>query len=118
MQALDDDIIPLLRPVTTVSGETVDRLMVAKGTIVMIPIHCVNRAASIWGADCKAFVPERWLSDDGLPQRAKEYPGYHHTLTFLDGPRICLGKGLAIFEIKVAELTSPIWSHFSPIPGV
>lgn len=69
--------------------------------MVSIPIQCINRAASIWGKDCKTFVPERWLTEDGLPQRAKEFTGYHHTLTFLEGPRTCLGKGFALAEIKV-----------------
>lgn len=75
--------------------------MVAAGTSVTIPIDCVNRAFSVWGDDGKEFVPERWLNDGGLPQRAKEFPGYQHTLTFLEGPRTCLGKTFALLEMKV-----------------
>ena len=101
LQALEDDVIPLSRPVKTASGAIVNHLIVAKDTAVTIPMYYVNRAASIWGKNCKEFNPERWLVEDGLPQSAKEYSGYNHTLTFLDGPRTCLGKGFALIEIKV-----------------
>ncbi len=47
--------------------------------------------------------PERWLEDESeLPPLAKELPGYHHLLTFSEGPRMCLGKGFAVTEIKVS----------------
>jgi cytochrome P450 len=62
----------------------------------------MNRATSIWGPEAKEFVPERWLEDEkGLPTRAKDIQGYHHLLTFVDGPRTCLGKGFALAEFKV-----------------
>ena len=101
MQALQDDLIPLAQPITTASGAIVNELEVTKGTAITIPIHCVNRALSIWGEDAKRFMPERWLVPGGVPQRAKEFPGFHHTLTFLEGPRMCLGRGFALIEIKV-----------------
>jgi cytochrome P450 len=64
----------------------------------------MNRATAIWGPDAKEFKPERWLDNEsGLTARAKEIQGYHHLLTFIDGPRTCLGKGFALTEFKVSR---------------
>lgn len=63
----------------------------------------MNRSTSFWGPDAKEFKPERWLDDEsGVPEKAKEVQGYHHLLTFVDGPRTCLGKGFALAEFKVS----------------
>ncbi|KAJ6553276.1 cytochrome P450 [Mycena capillaripes] len=96
--AAHDDIIPLGTPIITPSGETITSLNVAAGTGVILPIRCVNRSDEFWGADAKVFKPERWFED--ITDRAKELQGYHHLLTFHDGPRICLGRAFALAEIK------------------
>lgn len=96
-----DEVIPLSAPVTLESGETLDSIPVPKGTTVVIPIRAINRSKTIWGEDAKEFVPERWLeSEKGLTPNAKQIQGYHHLMTFSDGPRICLGRGFAIAEFK------------------
>jgi len=104
-QAIDDDVIPLSEPVRTKSGELVDSLTVAKGTLVAISIESMNRSAAIWGEDAKVFRPSRWLEDahgqSGIPAKAKEIQGHRHLLTFVDGPRTCLGKNFALTEFKV-----------------
>ena len=65
-------------------------------------MRCVNRSDEFWGADAKAFKPERWLENEaGLTPQSKEIPGFHHFFTFIDGPRICLGKLFAVAEFKV-----------------
>jgi cytochrome P450 len=99
IQAAHDDIIPLGTPITTPSGETITSLTVAAGTAIILPIRCVNRSDEFWGADAKVFKPERWF--ENITDRAKELQGYHHLLTFHDGPRICLGRAFALAEIKV-----------------
>lgn len=70
----------------------------------------MNRSESIWGPDAKEMKPERWLTDDGklvsdggLTDKAKEVQGYHHLLTFVDGPRTCLGRHFALAEFKVNQ---------------
>ncbi|KAI5117517.1 hypothetical protein M0805_009525 [Coniferiporia weirii] len=96
-----DDVIPLRTPVTTASGESVDCITVAGGASLVVPILAVNRSEAIWGADAKEFKPERWLDGEaGLTPKAKELQGYHHLLTFIDGPRTCLGRGFAVTEFK------------------
>jgi len=96
--ATRDDVIPLSSPVTTRSGNTVTSLTVAKGTLVTTPISCMNRSEAFWGPNAKEFEPERWLTDSNL--RSKEIQGHRSLLTFVDGPRICLGKAFALAEFK------------------
>ncbi|KAG7441569.1 cytochrome P450 [Guyanagaster necrorhizus] len=96
--ATEDDILPLSTPVMTKSGETVNSLFIAKGTVITTPIGTLNRSEQFWGPDAKEFKPERWLEDSA--PRAKEIQGHRHLLTFIDGPRTCLGKTFALTEFK------------------
>ncbi|EGN92322.1 hypothetical protein SERLA73DRAFT_191276 [Serpula lacrymans var. lacrymans S7.3] len=98
--AAEDDVIPLSVPVQTASGEVVDRLTIAKDTILTIPIRCVNRSVDFWGPDAKEFNPDRWIDDGKISGKAKDLQGHRHLLTFADGPRTCLGKGFALAEFK------------------
>lgn len=56
----------------------------------------MNTSADIWGSDAAEFVPERWLG----PRKAQTEANYN--LTFLDGPRGCIGQGFARSELKCA----------------
>ncbi|KAH7921980.1 cytochrome P450 [Leucogyrophana mollusca] len=98
--AADDDVIPLSEPIQTASGQVVDRISVAKGTLISIPMLSINRSLALWGSDAKDFKPERWVHEDGISEKAKEIQGHRHLLTFIDGPRTCLGKGFAVAEFK------------------
>ncbi|CAK5267572.1 unnamed protein product [Mycena citricolor] len=111
--ALEDDVIPLSRPVQTASGAYVDKLPIAKGTHITTSFFFTSLSKSVWGADASEFKPERWL-DDSIPASAKEFPGYSHTMAFLDGPRTCLGKGLALLELRM--LLSLLVSRYSFSP--
>jgi cytochrome P450 len=53
-----------------------------------------------WGEGALEFRPERWLEED-VHVKAKDFQGHRHLLTFIDGPRICIGKGFAVMEFKV-----------------
>ncbi|KAG1815929.1 cytochrome P450 [Suillus subaureus] len=98
--AAADDIIPLSEPVHTESGEMTNSIYIGKGTLIMIPVAAINRSSAIWGPDAKEFKPARWLAEDGISGKAKEVQGHRHLLTFVDGPRTCLGKEFAITEFK------------------
>jgi cytochrome P450 len=90
-------------PLTLQTGEIVNKLSVAAGTIVTVPIQAINRSKLIWGEDALEFRPERWLNGEaGIPKLAKQFQGFHHLLTFVDGQRTCLGKTFAVTEIKVS----------------
>ncbi|KAG6375286.1 cytochrome P450 [Boletus reticuloceps] len=100
--AIEDDVVPLSEPIRTQSGEIVDSLTIAKGTLVAISMECMNRSSAIWGEDAKIFRPSRWFEngENGIPAKAKEIQGHRHLLTFVDGPRMCLGKNFAVTEFK------------------
>ncbi|KAG6375251.1 cytochrome P450 [Boletus reticuloceps] len=72
----EDDVIPLSEPVRTKSGQLVENLSIAKGTVLSIPIASVNLSAVVWGEDAKVFNPSRWLEgnhgNSGIPAKAKE----------------------------------------------
>ena len=97
-----DDTLPLTHPILTASGEFVDRIFVAKGTVIRIPVVAINNSEFLWGKDTDKFDPKRWLEpnrDEG--GRWTEIQGYKNLLTFGSGPRMCVGKNFAINEIKV-----------------
>ncbi|KAG2101113.1 cytochrome P450 [Suillus discolor] len=100
LQARVDDVIPLSEPVCTGSGKMTDSISIAKGSLFVIPIEAINRSLAIWGPDAKEFKPDRWLTEDGITGKAKEVQGHRHLLTFVDGPRTCLGKDFALAEFK------------------
>ncbi|PBK82650.1 cytochrome P450 [Armillaria gallica] len=98
--ATQDDVLPLSTPVVTKSGETVNSIFVAKGSILTVTLETLDTSEEFWGPNAKEFKPERWLED--FAPRAKEIQGHRHLLTFVDGPRTCLGKTFALAEFKAA----------------
>ncbi|KAJ7071726.1 cytochrome P450 [Mycena belliarum] len=101
-EAMVDDVVPIGEPITTASGDVVNSIAVTKGAMVTVSIRGMNRSEVFWGPDAKAFRPERWLTLSDDPLRAKEIQGHRHLITFLDGPRTCLGKAFALAEFKAA----------------
>ncbi|RPD62175.1 cytochrome P450 [Lentinus tigrinus ALCF2SS1-7] len=98
--AAKDDIIPLSQPLRLPNGEVTHHVAVAEGQEVAIPIGYINTAKELWGEDAGEFRPERWLTPEGLPKKAQEVQGHRHLLTFVDGHRMCLGRGFALAEFK------------------
>lgn len=77
-----------------------DGTIVAGGTRVTYHPYAMGRMESIWGHDCAEFNPERWL-ENGVFKQANpfKYP------VFQAGPRVCLGKEIALVEIKTVALS-------------
>ncbi|CAH9109689.1 unnamed protein product [Cuscuta epithymum] len=72
-----------------------DGTFVRKGARVTYHPYAMGRMESIWGPDCREFRPERWLENgDFRPECPFKYP------VFQAGPRVCLGKDMALVEIK------------------
>ena len=70
---------------------------IPKGTTLMISPFAINRSVALWGADAEEFRPERWASrEDGAAAVESNY-GF---LTFLAGPRGCIGNVFAKVEFK------------------
>ena len=99
-------MIPLSQPVHARSGKLVNHITVGKGMYLTVSVSSMNRSTALWGADAKEFRPERWMEDEGISAGAKEVQRHRHLLTFIDGPRTCLGKGFTITEFKVRSTAS------------
>jgi cytochrome P450 len=78
--AVSDDYLP-------------DGTFVPGGSTVVYDIYSMGRDTAIWGEDAEVFRPERWLESD-KPRGSYEYP------VFNAGPRECLGRRLAMVEMK------------------
>lgn len=83
--ALNDDIWP-------------DGTEIKKGDYVIWCPWAQGRSEKVWGADAKAFKPERWITQAGELRRESQgqWPAFHA------GPRVCLGQNLATLEALVA----------------
>ncbi|KAJ7574971.1 cytochrome P450, partial [Mycena floridula] len=88
----------LSTPITTRDGQVVSSIAIPKGVLVVVPIHAINMSATFWGSDAKDSRPERWLEPESGP--AKEIHSHRHILTFISGPRECMGKTFALIEFK------------------
>ncbi|KAI0061904.1 cytochrome P450 [Artomyces pyxidatus] len=109
-----DISVPLSRPTKTTDGE-ITSVFVPKGTTVILPALGVNRDPEIWGADAMEWKPERWLAP--LPESVTKagVPGvYSNTLTFLAGPRSCIGLKYAELEMKAVLSQFVRQFRFSP----
>lgn len=58
-----------------------------------------NRSECIWGADAAEFKPERWLGE-GKATHGGTNNRLANNITFLFGPRSCLGQSFARAEMK------------------
>ncbi|KAL6595581.1 hypothetical protein ACP70R_047921 [Stipagrostis hirtigluma subsp. patula] len=78
-----------------------DGTYVSGGARVMYHPYAMGRMPSIWGADHGAFRPDRWLTGPGgsfAPESLYRYP------VFQAGLRVCLGKELAVTEMKAVAV--------------
>jgi cytochrome P450 len=87
---------------TTIAGQKIPR-----GTIISICPQSVNRSPEFWGDTADDFRPERWIDTD--PVTGRQTPNKHGgagtnfaQITFLHGPRACIGKDFAKAEFRCA----------------
>ena len=73
---------------------------VPKGTSIILVPWAINKSESMWGADAHVFNPDRWLpKHDGDKQAASGGATSNYAfLTFLHGPRSCIGQSFAKAE--------------------
>ena len=94
-------MLPLSQPVRGKDGRMISEIVVPRGTVVLGHFQASNSSKELWGEDAGEFRPERWLTPEGLPKKAQEVQGHPYLLTFVDGHRMCLGRGFALAEFKV-----------------
>jgi cytochrome P450 len=72
---------------------------VPKGTRVMLVPWAINKDSAFWGPEASKFNPDRWLPSENNPQSANGGAASNYSfLTFLHGPRSCIGQGFAKAE--------------------
>jgi cytochrome P450 len=72
---------------------------IPKGTEILLSPWAVNRSPELWGENAEKFVPERWI-DDGKPNNSGGAASNYSQLTFLHGPRSCIGQNFAKAELR------------------
>lgn len=78
----------------SVAEDTLGGYTVPAGTTIYIHANAIHRLPRFWGANADAFDPDRW---DHLPE---DYTT-NAFMTFLHGPRGCIGKKFAETEMKM-----------------
>lgn len=98
-----DDMIPLSKSYPTRDGKgTFDSILVRKGQDIVIPVQVINRLEAFWGPTANQFDPERWRN---VPATAKATGMPLQMLSFLEGPRGCIGSRFALAESKAILCT-------------
>mmetsp|Transcript_54343 Transcript_54343/g.151355 ORF Transcript_54343/g.151355 Transcript_54343/m.151355 type:complete len:568 (-) Transcript_54343:28-1731(-) len=78
--ALADDVLP-------------DGTLVSKGDYVFYEPYAMARDSANWGFNAAEWLPERWLD-------MQNEPSTFVNCAFQAGPRICLGRDMALLEAK------------------
>ncbi|KAI9658858.1 MAG: hypothetical protein M1831_003884 [Alyxoria varia] len=92
------------------------------GTTVLMSPWATNRSHHHWGPDADEFRPQRWINEDGTPNNTGGSRSNYSLMTFLHGPRSCIGQGFARSELKCLlaafvgiyefELARPVEDYF------
>jgi cytochrome P450 len=69
---------------------------IPKGTLVVLPVWAINTDPELWGPDADEFNPDRWLKP-GQANAGGAASNYAF-MTFLHGPRSCIGQKFAHAE--------------------
>jgi cytochrome P450 len=98
LQAFCQEVLRLYPPVSvTIRQAVVDtsiaNIPIPKGTTIILAPWAINTSTALWGADAQEFRPERWIeSASGGVESNFSF------LTFLHGPRSCIGQRFAVAE--------------------
>ncbi|QYT02516.1 Cytochrome P450 [Trichoderma simmonsii] len=80
---------------------TIQGVPVKKGTRLTISPYAVNADPKLWGSDASQFNPDRWISAEGASDESNKRAASggaesnYAFLSFLHGPRSCIGMGFA-----------------------
>lgn len=73
-------------------------VLIRKGTVIIVPANSTNTSIEFWGDDAKEFNPDRWLSNGKADKTGGAVNNYGF-MTFIHGPRSCIGKDFARSEL-------------------
>ncbi|XP_044367105.1 noroxomaritidine synthase-like [Triticum aestivum] len=86
---------------------------VRPGDKILVFNYSMGRMKRVWGADCREFRPERWISEDGKLR----YVPSNKFVAFNSGPRTCLGKEMVLVQMKVT-VAAVAWNFaVEVVPG-
>jgi cytochrome P450 len=95
--------IPVTARIAT-RDTSINSTFVPKGTLCFVAPWATNRDPSLWGPDAEQFRPERWIDHLETGQDRVNYVGgadsNYSFLTFLHGPRSCIGERFARAELR------------------
>ena len=87
---------------TTIAGQHIP-----KDTTIFIVPWAINASKALWGDDAREFIPDRWLGP-GKANTGGADTNYAY-LTFLHGPRSCIGQSFAKGEFACL-LAAWVWT--------
>ncbi|CAF1466766.1 unnamed protein product [Didymodactylos carnosus] len=73
-------------------------IFIPKSTRVTYTPYHYHRLKSVWGQDAEDFHPERWIDKENEEKLKTE--SQYKFIAFNAGPRLCLGKTMALLEMK------------------
>lgn len=102
----------LFARVAPAGGKMICGQFVPEGTEVTAQAYVMQRNKEVYGADAEEFNPERWLVSE---KRTAELEAAQ--FTFGVGPRVCLGKDIALMEIYklLPEVSSSVLFCIHPL---
>ena len=111
------EALRLYPPAVIISRDTVEDMVIGdrqvpKGSTVMISPWLSQRNTKLWEHSDR-FWPERWETEELRGNRRYSY------LPFGAGPRVCIGMGLALMEMKImltGLLQNFTFDHWSEKP--
>ena len=105
LHAVCTEVLRLWAPVSLTLREaahdtSIQGQFVPKGTNVILAPWAINASTHLWGPDALEFKPERWLDVDGKANNKGSAASNFSFLTFLHGPRSCIGQKFAQAEFE------------------
>ncbi|KAL3517661.1 hypothetical protein ACH5RR_020250 [Cinchona calisaya] len=103
--AMKDDILP-------------DGTAVKKGTRIIYHPYAMGRVEEVWGKDWADFRPERWLEKDETGDEKWSFVSRDPFTypVFQAGPRVCLGKEMALLQMK--KVVAGVLRRFRVVPAL
>ncbi|KAI0395553.1 cytochrome P450 [Xylariaceae sp. FL0594] len=113
LQAVCAEVLRFYAPVPVTYREglvdtTIQGTRIPAGTPIVLCPRAINRNMALWGEDADVFKPERYLqSKNGTANSDKSdnsnggTRSNYATMTFLHGPRSCIGQSFAKAELAI-----------------
>lgn len=86
---------------TAIRDTAVGMTPIPKGTLFFVCPYAINRLPLLWGDTASDFIPERWIdASTGKANNTGGVTSNYANMTFLHGPRSCIGEKFAKAELK------------------